>query len=86
VNGVRSLSFVNQTVSGISASSITAISQLLNVMDQVKPLVVLIGSSVAEGCYAPTGKGWADFLGQYLEQIGFLFTNEAVSGMGCFLI
>lgn len=45
-----------------------------------KPLVVVIGSSVASGCYAPHLKGWSWMLGQYLQTLGFNFKNLAMPG------
>lgn len=65
---------------GVSFPPVYSKGFLLEVMESHLPLVVVIGSSVAEGCYAPTGLGWACLLGKHLEEIGFRFQNEAISG------
>jgi hypothetical protein len=43
-----------------------------------RPLVIVLGSSVAEGYYAQFG--WACLLGQYLQTQGFQFENLAIAG------
>lgn len=50
-------------------------------MDCSKPLVVVIGSSVASGCYAPFLKGWSWMLGEHLQSQGFAYRNLAMPGI-----
>lgn len=50
-------------------------------MISTKPLVAVIGSSVALGCYAPDQKGWTWMLGQHLRSVGFDFENLSISGI-----
>jgi hypothetical protein len=45
-----------------------------------QPLVVIVGSSVALGMYAPNDEGWTFMLKSELEKRGYDVYNHAVSG------